>query len=61
MWDTLATPWQICIEEAWTAYCHGSLPIGAAVTDRDGRLPARGRNRILEQEAGRGEDLAFVA
>jgi tRNA(adenine34) deaminase len=51
MWDSLAEPWQICIEEAWTAYCHGSLPIGAAITDRDGRLLARGRNRILEPEA----------
>jgi tRNA(adenine34) deaminase len=51
MWDSLAEPWQICIEEAWTAYCHGSLPIGAAITDRDGQLLARGRNRIFELEA----------
>jgi len=51
MWDSLAEPWQICIAEAWIAYCRGSLPIGAAVTDREGRVLARGRNRIFEQDA----------
>ncbi|MGO8948047.1 MAG: nucleoside deaminase [Ktedonobacterales bacterium] len=51
MWNTLAQPWQICIEQAWEAYCHGSLPIGAAITDSQGRVLARGRNRIYEGEA----------
>lgn len=46
VWDHLLHPWQICIEEAWTAYCAGSIPIGAAVTDSAGRLVARGHNRI---------------
>ena len=27
-WDDLAMPWQAALEEAWTAYLHGSLPIG---------------------------------
>ena len=47
-WNRLTLPWQICLEEAWTAYCAGSLPIGAAITDAAGRVLARGRNRIYE-------------
>lgn len=53
-WTSLAEPWQICLEEAWTAYCAGSLPIGAAVVDRAGWIVARGRNRIHEDEAEGG-------
>jgi tRNA(adenine34) deaminase len=57
MWTTLSEPlgesprggpWQICLEEAWTAYCAGSLPIGACVVDPAGKILARGRNRIVE-------------
>jgi tRNA(adenine34) deaminase len=51
MWDSLSRPWQVCVEEAWAAYCAGSLPIGAAVTGGDGRIIARGRNRIFERSA----------
>jgi tRNA(adenine34) deaminase len=47
-WNRLALPWQICLEEAWTAYCAGSLPIGAVITSQAGRVLARGRNRIYE-------------
>lgn len=50
-WDDLAKPWQWCVEEAWQAYCMGSLPIGAAITDEEGRLLTRGRNRVYENEA----------
>ncbi|MGH2345303.1 MAG: nucleoside deaminase [Chloroflexota bacterium] len=50
-WDTLAGPWQCCLEEAWTAYCMGSIPIGAAITDQHGQVVARGRNRIFEETA----------
>ena len=49
-WDELLPPWQWCIEEAWTSYCKGSLPIGAAITDEHGKLLARGRNRIYEDD-----------
>jgi tRNA(adenine34) deaminase len=48
MWDTLTRPWQVCLEEAWNAYCAGSVPIGAAITDNAGEVLARGRNRIHE-------------
>lgn len=44
----LSPPWQACVEEAWAAYCAGSLPIGAAIAGEDGRVVARGRNRIYE-------------
>ncbi len=36
------------MEQAWAAYCAGSLPIGAVITDAAGRVLARGRNRIYE-------------
>jgi tRNA(adenine34) deaminase len=49
MWHTLSLPWQACIEQAWEAYCAGSVPIGACITGGDGRILARGRNRINER------------
>jgi tRNA(adenine34) deaminase len=51
LWGQLAHPWQICIEEAWAAYCAGSLPIGAAIIDTHGQVVARGRNRVFETHA----------
>jgi len=51
MWAALSIPWQACVEEAWTAYCAGSLPIGAVVTDAAGNIIVRGRNRIFERRA----------
>ncbi len=59
-WDTLALPWQCCLEEAWTAYCMGSVPIGAAITDRHGQVVARGRNRIFEETAP-GEAIVWAS
>ena len=47
----LTRPWQICLEEAWAAYCTGSLPIGACVVDAQGNILSRGRNRIMENQA----------
>ena len=51
IWQYLSLPWQLCLEEAWTAYCMGSLPIGSVITDAHGHILARGRNRIYEQIA----------
>ncbi len=51
MWDQLAAPWQAAIEQAWQAYCHGCVPIGAVITDAEGQIIARGRNRIYDQAA----------
>lgn len=50
-WDDLIKPWQWCLEEAWLAYCMGSLPIGAVITDEEGHILARGRNRMYESKA----------
>ncbi len=49
-WHNLSLQWQWCMEEAWASYCKGSLPIGAVVTDEQGNLLARGRNRIYEND-----------
>jgi tRNA(Arg) A34 adenosine deaminase TadA len=57
IWQHLSLPWQGCLEEAWTAYCFGSLPIGSVLTDAHGRILARGRNRIYEQ-AAEGQQLS---
>lgn len=47
----LSEPWCAAIEEAWVAYCGGSLPVGAAIVDEHGHIVARGRNRIYETSA----------
>ncbi|MBA3874462.1 MAG: nucleoside deaminase [Anaerolineae bacterium] len=45
-WNQVLRPWQVAIEQAWMAYCAGSLPIGAAIAAPDGRVVAEGRNRL---------------
>lgn len=52
VWGTLPPPRQAAVEEAWSAYSAGSLPHGAVVADARGRVLARGRNRVYEQQAG---------
>ena len=54
MWGSLSLPWQVCLEEAWEAYCAGSVPIGAVVTDAAGHILARARNRIADSEGEAG-------
>ncbi len=56
MWHDLALPWRACLEEAWAAYRAGSLPIGAAIVAADGRILARGRNRLFDTQ---GEGAAL--
>ena len=50
MWDSLSKEWQTCVRLAWEAYCAGSLPIAAVVTDESGAIVATGRNRIGDAE-----------
>jgi tRNA(adenine34) deaminase len=52
MWESLSLAWQTCFEEAWAAYCVGTVPIGAAVTDANRVVLSRGRNRINDHEGG---------
>ncbi len=54
LWDTLSTSWRVCLQEAWAAYCAGSVPIGACITDADDHMVACGRNRIFEPPSGDG-------
>jgi tRNA(adenine34) deaminase len=49
-YGSLERPWQIAFEEAWTAYCIGSFPIGAVIV-RGTEVIARGRNQIFEPHA----------
>src|SRR3981081_3786458 len=51
LWDQLAAPWQVCLEQAWIAYQAGSLRTGAATPDQAGIIVGRGRNRIFETVA----------
>jgi tRNA(adenine34) deaminase len=46
MWDSLSPAWQATMELVWEAYCDDCLPIAAVITDVDGIILARGRNRI---------------
>lgn len=43
-WQALSPAWRACVEEAWSAFCDGSRPIGAVIADPDGAVVARGRN-----------------
>jgi tRNA(adenine34) deaminase len=54
MWSDLIRPWQECLELAWKAYCDDCYPIGAVVTDADGNVLTRGRNRIYEKDIRHG-------
>ena len=52
LWQTLSLPWQTAVTQAWSAYCAGSLPIGAAIVDDgNGRIIATGRNAIHETDS----------
>lgn len=46
MWDSISPPWQATMELVWEAYCDNCIPIAAIITDADGNILARGRNRI---------------
>ena len=50
--DRLPPWWRACLELAWEAQLAGSLPIGAVVVAPDGRVLARGRNRLHERHVG---------
>lgn len=54
-WATLEPPWRDAFQLAWESWCAGSLGVGAVVSDPDGAIVARGRNRIFEDEAPAGQ------
>lgn len=51
MWEKLSDCWKSSFEEAWEAYAHGSIPIGAVIVDANNQIISRGRNRINETTA----------
>ena len=50
-WGDLDAPWPTCFDLAWEAYRAGTIPVGAVVTDGDGRIVGRGRNRVHDLTA----------
>ncbi len=54
-WRELEPAWRAAFELAWEAFAAGTIPVGAVVTDADGALLARGRNRIAESSAPKGQ------
>lgn len=48
MWKEISEPWKACFEEAWKAYCNGSIPIGAVIVSSEGKIISRGRNMVYE-------------
>jgi tRNA(Arg) A34 adenosine deaminase TadA len=53
--STLDTAWQATYELAWDAWRAGTIPIGAVVSDREGMVIARGRNRIFDSDRPPGQ------
>lgn len=58
-WQNLSLPWRAAVEEAWSAYVHGSLPHGAVITDAHDHIVSRGRNRINEKSAEGAEETVL--
>lgn len=54
IWHRLNEAWKASVEEAWNAYRAGSIPIGAAITDRRSNILARGRSRQYESAGAPG-------
>lgn len=54
-WSELSPAWQACLDETWQAFLHGTVPIGAVVTDEYGAVVARGRNRIYDDNDLKGQ------
>jgi tRNA(Arg) A34 adenosine deaminase TadA len=54
-WDDLALPWREALQLAWEAYGVPTIPVGAVITDADGTMLARGRNRIFDSSAPEGQ------
>lgn len=51
MWKDISSPWKTAFEGAWEAFRCGSVPIGAALYDKNGELVIRERNRCGEAES----------
>src|SRR5437867_8494198 len=54
-WGDLEPAWHEAFQLAWGAHGAGTIPVGAVVTDVDGRVISRGRNRMFDAGAPRGQ------
>lgn len=52
MWNDISFIWQTAFLEGWEAFKKGSVPIGAAICDDNGRIICTGRNRCGELTEG---------
>lgn len=63
-WEDLPPLIQVCLEETWESYLHGSVPVGAVVAGPDGSILLRGRNHRSEASGPgssvRGSKLAHA-
>ncbi len=48
MWGDLSNPWKAAFEQGWEAFCHGSIPIGASIADKEGHVLSVGKNRTFD-------------
>lgn len=48
MWKLADPIWLAAWEEGWLAYCAGSVPVGAVITNAAGKIVAAGRNHISD-------------
>jgi tRNA(Arg) A34 adenosine deaminase TadA len=53
-WATLDEAWHAAFEMAWEAVVTGSIGVGAVVSDRQGAIVAKERNRVSDIEAPAG-------
>ncbi len=54
-WRELESAWRAAFELAWDAFGIPTIPVGAVVTDADGSVIARGRNRIFDTSPSDGQ------
>ena len=54
-WDDFEPAWREALRLAWEAYGVPTIPVGAVVTDADGSVLVRGRNRIFDESAPDGQ------
>jgi tRNA(Arg) A34 adenosine deaminase TadA len=51
----LDLPWRLTLEQGWEAFRAGNPPVGAVITDAEGAVVARGRNRFHDLDGPPGQ------
>ena len=55
IWSSLDEAWRTAFDQAWEALRAGSIPVGACVSDPEGRIIHASRNRTTESTGPPGE------